>query len=173
MKSMKRFANIAGELFYTDGTVYVSLCNPNLYYIKGQDEFEELPMPAEVGDKIYTYDDRQVRIQPAFYGNGCIAILAVPIDAEDDYDYNVLTVNLNEMKLMSFSAFAYLDVNKEPESLDFLVNNGFAEKLPLSKSSGFVTYPAVYVDLLKLCVIAPDKFESVKSLLPELENYYD
>lgn len=169
---MKRFANIKGELFYTDGTVYVSLCNPNVYYIKGQDDFEELPMPKNE-DKTYVIEDRNVKIQPAFYNNGCIAVIAVPVDAEDPYDYFTLTVNLYEMNLMSFSPFIYADVNNVPESLDFLVNNGFASKLPMSRQSGFVSYPAIAVDLLKMCAIAPEKFEEMTSLLPDLECYIE
>lgn len=168
---MKRFANIKGDLFYTDGTIYVSVCNPNVYYIKGQDEFEELPMPKKE-DKTYTLEDTQVRLEPAFYGNGCIAIIAIPIDAEGPYDYFTLTVNLNEVPLMSFSPFIYADINNVPESLDLLVNNGLARKLPMSRQSGFVTYPAIAVDLLKMCVIAPEKFEQMTRLLPELERYY-
>lgn len=169
---MKRFANIKGELFYTDGTVYVSLCNPNIYYIKGQDKFEELPMPKKE-DKTYTIDGTQVRIEPAFYSNGCIAILAIPVDSDDPYDYFTLTVNLYEMNLMSFSSFIYADVNNVPESVDFLVKNGFAQKLPMSRQNGLVTYPAIAVDLIKLYVIAPDKFERMTDLLPDLENYYN
>lgn len=168
---MKRFANIKGDLFYTDGTVYVSVCNPNIYYIKGQDEFEELPMPKNE-DKTYVIEDRKVKIQPAFYNNGCIAVIAVPVDAEDTYDYFTLTVNLYDMNLMSFSPFIYADINNVPESLDFLVENGFACKTPMSRQSGFVTYPAVAVNLLKMYAIAPERFEQMTNLLPDFENYY-
>lgn len=65
----------------------------------------------------------------------------------------------------------YADINNVPESLDFLVKNGFARKTPMSRQSGFVTYPAVAVDLLKMCAIAPEKFEEMTSLLPDLECY--
>lgn len=167
---MKRFANIQGDLFYTDGIVYVSVCNPNIYYIKGQDEFEELPMPKKE-DKTYTLEGRQVRIEPAFYRNGCIAVIAIPVDTEDPYDYHMLTVNLNTVPMMSFSPFIYADINNVPESLDLLVNSGLARKLPMSRQSGFVSYPAIAVDLLKMCAIAPEKFEEMTSLLPDLECY--
>lgn len=131
---MKRFANINGELFITDETVYVSLCNPNLYYIKGIDTFEELPMPSNE-DKIFTYKRKKVKIRPAFYRNGCIAILAIPEESEDSFDYYTLTVNLYEMNLMSFSSFVYVDINNEPEALDFLIENGIAEKTPFTKQN--------------------------------------
>lgn len=169
---MKRFANINGQLFITDETVYVSLCNPNLYYIKGIDTFEELPMPSNE-DKIFTYKRKKVKIRPAFYENGCIAILAIPEESEDSFDYYILTVNLYEMNLMSFSSFIYVDINNEPEALDFLVENGIAEKTPFTKQSGFVEYPAISVNLLKMCSIAPEKFLEMTSLIPEPEDYYN
>lgn len=169
---MKRFANINGQLFITDETVYVSLCNPNLYYIKGIDTFEELPMPSNE-DKIFTYKRKKVKIRPAFYRNGCIAILAIPEESEDSFDYYTLTVNLYEMNLMSFSSFVYVDINNEPEALDFLVENGIAEKTPFTKQNGFVEYPAISVNLLKMCSITPEKFLEMTSLIPEPEDYYN
>lgn len=169
---MKRFANINGELFITDETVYVSLCNPNLYYIKGIDTFEELPMPSNE-DKIFTYKRKKVKIRPAFYRNGCIAILAIPEESEDSFDYYTLTVNLYEMNLMSFSSFVYVDINNEREALDFLIENGIAEKTPFTKQNGFVEYPAISVNLLKMCSIAPEKFLEMTNLIPEPEDYYN
>lgn len=83
----------------------------------------------------------------------------------------MLTVNLNTVPMMSFSPFIYADINNVPEGLDLLVNSGLARKLPMSRQSGFVSYPAIAVDLLKMCAIAPEKFEEMTSLLPDLECY--
>ena len=60
---------------------------------------------------------------------------------EDEDEYIVLSVNLEEMDALGLPDRTFIDVNHYPEAMEFLVKNGLATDSEYKRRSGFVEYP--------------------------------
>ena len=138
---------------------YVNIANMMIVFETGEDEFEIIPIDESLKEKIYMYKEREVRLAPSLYPNGWLAITV-----ENPYDKNdfiVLSTNIESMPAMGLPDRVFVDCNNEPEALEFLVKNGFAEETGYSRQSGFVSYPMVIVDLALIYQHAPEAFSTI------------
>lgn len=92
-------------------------------------------------DKIYEYKGLQVRLRPQIYTNGRLALYLEPVTAKRDFF--VLTKNLKELNAQGLPDRAYVDIDNEPEALNFLEANGLATNTGYTRRSGWVQYPMV------------------------------
>lgn len=80
------------------------------------------------------YHNKKFNVKATQYYNGNLAILL----AGSNGDYDVISTNFD---FLGIKGAAYVDVNNFPDIEDLLLKTGIAEKTPLTKQSGFVTYP--------------------------------
>lgn len=143
----------------TDIVSYVNLANMMIVFETGEDEFEIIPIDESLKEKIYTYQGREVCLVPALYSNRWLALAAA--DPNDKRDFRVLTTNIEGNLALGVPDRVFVDCNNEPEALEFLVKNGFAEETGYSRQSGFVSYPMVTVDLAFIYQHAPEVFNNI------------
>ena len=65
---------------------------------------------------------------------------------EDEDEYIVLSVNLEEMDALGLPDRTFIDVNNYPDALDFLVENRLATDSGYKRRSGFRGIPYGYVE---------------------------
>lgn len=138
---------------------YCSVDNPMLSFTEGEDEFEIIPPDESYRKKIYTYRGCEVRVEPAIYDNGWLAIRVVNIRNLDDYEF--LTTNLDDPDAFGLPARTFVDCNNHPEALRFLEENGLAKNANYQRQSGFVNYPMVIADLSLLYQHNPEVFQFI------------
>lgn len=80
-----------------------------------------------------------------YIDNGRLAIGANTTLGEP---FGLFTININDGPLAENEA--YIDTNNMPNAVDFLVNNGLAERTNRVGKSGFCTYPVVKIFLDKI-----------------------
>lgn len=150
------------HLCYRNDDSYIDVSMPILNFTEGEDNFEISSPDWLCRDQIYEYDGRKVRVTPAFYDNGWPAICIV--NPDDEGDYELLTVNLVTMDAIGLPNRTFVDCNNQPEALDFLVKNGFAVDTGYKRRSGFIDYPMVNIDLVRLYQHRPDAFQQANIL---------
>lgn len=107
--------------------------------------------------KTYPYHKRKLKLVPGFYPNGWLALsLEVPKTGEA---YTVLTVNLEDFPAFGIPDKAFVDINNNPEAMDFLIRYNLAEDTGYRRRSGWVEYPMVKLNLPELYRISPAYFE--------------
>lgn len=94
---------------------------------------------------------------PEFYRNGWLALTLVMVEDEDEYI--VLSVNLEEMDALGLPDRTFIDVNHYPEAMEFLVKNGLATDSEYKRRSGFVEYPMAMLNLPLLYQHNPQIFQ--------------
>lgn len=108
--------------------------------------------------KVYLYRGRKVRVTAGLYPNGW---LAVSVSSPRSANYEALTVNLEDMEALGLPANTFVDCNKHPEALAFLIKNKLARDAKYKRLSGFVEYPMVFVDLALLYQHDPETFQEI------------
>lgn len=95
-----QFAIVRSEnreyLCYKAGEAYVDASNPMIAFAAGEDEFEIVEPDSSFRQKEYEFRGEQYYLVPEFYRNGWLALTLVMVEDEDEYI--VLSVNLEEMK---------------------------------------------------------------------------
>ena len=87
----------------------------------------------------YIFEGRHITLKVTTYqNNDTLALLAYYDDEEEDFD--VLTVNLNNPMLQSDNT-AFIDTNNIPWAERFLKESGIGEPTGACQQSGFCTYP--------------------------------
>lgn len=142
-----------------DEETYYCVDNPMLSFTEGEDEFEIIPPDMSYRKKIYKYKGRKVRVEPAIYENGWLAISVVNTRNSDDYEY--LTTNLGDPDAFGLPAHTFVDCNNHPDALRFLEENGLAKNANYQRQSGFVNYPMVIADLALLYQHNPEVFQFI------------
>ena len=105
----------------------------------------------------YPYHKRKLKLVPGFYPNGWLALsLEVPKTGEA---YTVLTVNLEDFPAFGIPERAFVDINNNPEAMDFLIRYNLAGDTGYRRRSGWVEYPMVKLNLPELYRISPVSFE--------------
>lgn len=150
-------------LCYRNDNTYVDVSMPMLNFSKEEDEFEILSPDSSYRNRIYEYNGQEMRVEPAFYSNGWPAICV--INQDDENDYEVLTVNLEELDAIGVPNRTFVDCNNHPEAMEFLVKNGFATDTGYKRRSDFIEYPLVQVNLVKLYQHNPEVFGNVNIIM--------
>ena len=139
------------------GNSYCDVSCPITEFIEGEDEFEIIAPDPQYLNKIYKYRGRKVKVAPTFYENGWPAIALT--DPKDDYNYDIITVNLETMPAMAIPNRAFIDCNNHPHGLQFLTSTGLANNTGYRRHNGFVSYPMVTLNLALLYQHDPDAFK--------------
>ena len=142
---------------HEDGS-YSDVSYPMMAFNEGEDDFKVLKTERSHPERTYTYREKELRLVPGFYPNGWPALmLEVPDGGET---YTVLTVNLEECPASGIPDRAFVDVNNNPEAMEFLIRNKLAEDTGYRRMSGWVEYPMVRLNLPELYRISPESFEN-------------
>lgn len=99
--------------------------------------------------KQFKFEGRYITLKAtAYQNNDTLALMAIYDDDEDDFD--ILTVNLNNDMLQSDST-AFIDTNNISWAERFLIETGIGEPTGVHQPSGFWTYPLyrISTELLK------------------------
>lgn len=145
-------------LCYKAGEAYVDASNPMIAFATGEDEFEIVEPDSSFRQKEYEFRGEQYYLVPEFYRNGWLALTLVMVEDEDEYI--VLSVNLEEMDALGLPDRTFIDVNHYPEAMEFLVKNGLATDSEYKRRSGFVEYPMAMLNLPLLYQHNPQIFKS-------------
>ena len=123
-----QFAIVRSEnreyLCYKAGEAYVDASNPMIAFTAGEDEFEIVEPDSSFRQKEYEFRGERYYLVPRFYRNGWLALILVMVEDEDEYI--VLSVNLEEMDALGLPDRTFIDVNNYPDALDFLVETRLA-----------------------------------------------
>ena len=122
-----------------------------------EDEFEIVEPDSSFRQKEYEFRGEQYYLVPEFYRNGWLALTLVMVEDEDEYI--VLSVNLEEMDALGLPDRTFIDVNHYPEAMEFLVKNGLATDSEYKRRSGFVEYPMAMLNLPLLYQHNPQIFQ--------------
>ena len=156
-----QFAIVRSEnreyLCYKAGEAYVDDSNPMIAFAAGEDEFEIVEPDSSFRQKEYEFRGEQYYLVPEFYRNGWLALTLVMVEDEDEYI--VLSVNLEEMDALGLPDRTFIDVNHYPEAMEFLVKNGLATDSEYKRRSGFVEYPMAMLNLPLLYQHNPQIFQ--------------
>ena len=144
-------------LCYKAGEAYVDASNPMIAFATGEDEFEIVEPDSSFRQKEYEFRGEQYYLVPEFYRNGWLALTLVMVEDEDEYI--VLSVNLEEMDALGLPDRTFIDVNHYPEAMEFLVKNGLATDSGYKRRSGFVEYPMAMLNLPLLYQHNPQIFQ--------------
>ena len=147
-------------LCYKAGEAYVDASNPMIAFATGEDEFEIVEPDSSFRQKEYEFRGEQYYLVPAFYRNAWLALTLVMVEDEDEYI--VLSVNLEEMDALGLPDRTFIDVNHYPEAMEFLVKNGLATDSEYQRRSGFVEYPMAMLNLPLLSPPNPHIFQQAK-----------
>ena len=55
---------------------------------------------------------------------------------------------------------AFIDINNNPEAMEFLIRNSLAEDAGYRRKSGWVEYPMAKLNLAELYRLSPESFEN-------------
>lgn len=156
-----QFAIVRSEnreyLCYKAGEAYVDASNPMIAFTAGEDEFEIVEPDSSFRQKEYEFRGERYYLVPRFYRNGWLALILVMVEDEDEYI--VLSVNLEEMDALGLPDRTFIDVNNYPDALDFLVENRLATDSGYKRRSGFVEYPMAMLNLPLLYQHNPQIFQ--------------
>lgn len=162
MKNMEiQFVIVRSEnreyLCYKAEDVYVDVSNPMIAFTEGEDVFEVAEPDNSFIRKEYEFRGERYYLVPRFYGNGWLALTLASV--EDEQEYIVLSVNLEEMDALGLPDRTFMDVNHYPEAMEFLIANGLATDSGYRRRSGFVEYPMAMLNLPLLYRHDPQVFQ--------------
>lgn len=158
------------HLCYKDEGCFVDVSFPMLAFTAGEDDFEIVKCNRPYSGKRFLYHGRQLSIVPEMYRNGWPALYLK--DPETDEPYTVLTVNLESEPAFSLPDKAFIDINNNPDAMEFLLSNRLAEDTGYRRQSGWVSYPMVTLNLPELYRLDPPAFHSMLNVCqsPEWKN---
>ena len=131
-----------------------------MLFVEGEDDFMVVQPNLNPPDRIFRYQEKELRLVPEFYQNGW---LALSLENPDNQElYTILTVNLEEMPAFGIPDKAFIDINNNPEALDFLTRHGLAEDTGYSRQSGWINYPMVKLNLPVIYKLNPFAFQKIE-----------
>mgnify|MGYP000834227529 CR=1 FL=1 len=140
---------------------FVAVHNQMLSFTEMEDEFEIVPTDKSYRDKLYIYQGQAVRLVPQIYRNGWLALCLELADTEEPY--TILTVNLEETDAIGLPDKAFIDINNNPDAMEFLIANKLAEDTGYKRQSGWVDYPMVKLNMPSLYRLDPAGFHKIIS----------
>lgn len=155
--SIVRSENVE-HLCYKVDAVYVDVSNPMMFFTVDEDEFEVVIPDYSFMKKEYEFRGERYYLVPRFYGNGWLALTLAMV--EDEQEFIVLSVNLEEMDALGLPDHTFIDINHYPEAMEFLVANGLATDSGYRRRSGFVEYPMTMLNLPLLYQHNPHSFQN-------------
>ena len=155
--------------YKANDTTYVDASNPMMTFTAGEDKFEIVEPDKSFAHKEYEFRGARYYLVPQFYRNGWLALILAMVEDEDEYI--VLSVNLEEMDALGLPDRTFIDVNNYPDALDFLVKNGLAADSGYRRKSGFVEYPMAMLKLPLLYQHNPQIFQKANIELFECDVY--
>lgn len=155
--SIVRLENVE-HLCYKVDAVYVDVSNPMMFFTVDEDEFEVVIPDFSFMKKEYEFRGERYYLVPRFYGNGWLALTFAMV--EDEQEFIVLSVNLEEMDALGLPDRTFIDINHYPEAMEFLVANGLATDSGYRRRSGFVEYPMAMLNLPLLYQHNPQSFQN-------------
>lgn len=157
-----KFAIVRSEnvehLCYKVDAVYVDVSNPMMFFTVDEDEFEVVIPDFSFMKKEYELRGERYYLVTRFYGNGWLALTLAMV--EDEQEFIVLSVNLEEMDALGLPDRTFIDINHYPEAMEFLVANGLATDSGYRRRSGFVEYPMAMLNLPLLYQHNPQSFQN-------------
>ena len=123
------------HLCYREEECFVDVSYPMVTFTKGEDDFEIVKWPA--------------------------LSLKDPVTHEI---YTVLTVNLEDKAAFSLPDRAFVDINNNPDAMEFLLSNKLAEDTGYRRQSGRVSYPMVTLNLPTFYRLDPHAFSAILNI---------
>ena len=115
-----------------------------------------IPVRTGMARHIHTIK-KKLKLVPGFYPNGWLALsLEVPKTGEALYGTDRQSGGLSGLRIPDK---AFVDINNNPEAMDFLIRYNLAEDTGYRRRSGWVEYPMVKLNLPELYRISPAYFE--------------
>ena len=145
--------------YRVENDIFVAVHNQMLSFTEMEDEFEIVPTDKSYRDKLYIYQGQAVRLVPQIYRNGWLALCLELADTEEPY--TILTVNLEEMDAIGLPDKAFIDINNNPDAMEFLVLNNLATDTGYRRGSGWGEYPMVHVNLPLVFQHCPESFNRI------------
>lgn len=152
-------AENADYLCHHANGIYVDVSNPMRTFVAGEDKFRLIEPDRSLERKEYRFRGQNCYLVPRFYANGWLALLLQSV--EDESEYIVLSVNLEEMDALGLPDRTFIDVNHYPDAMAFLSANGLATDSGYKRRSGFVEYPMVMLNLALIYQHFPKTFQEV------------
>lgn len=143
-------------LCHKDGECFVDVSCPMRAFTAGEDDFEIVKCNRPFSGRTFPYHDRHLSIVPEIYHNGRLALCLK--DPKTDELYTILTVNLENDPAFALPDRAFIDINNNPEAMEFLLSNSLAEDTGYRRRSGWVSYPMVTLNLPELYRLNPPAF---------------
>ena len=126
-------------------------------FTEGEDEFKIQESGKKRCERTFRYHGKEFRLVTGFYPNGWPVL---SLESPDNGElYTVLTVNLEDSPAFGIPDQAFIDINNNPEAMDFLIRYNLAEDTGYRRRSGWVEYPMVKLNLPELYRISPAYFE--------------
>lgn len=147
----------ASYLCHKENEVYMDVSDPMNAFVAGEDDFQIVEPDYSFAQKKYEFREKHWYFVPRFYNNGWPALTLENVEDEDDYI--VLSVNLEEMDALGVPDRTFMDVNHYPDAMEFLTANGLATDSGYRRRSGFVEYPMIMLDLPLLYQHNPRSFQ--------------
>lgn len=144
-------------LCYKAGEAYVDVSNPMIVFTAGDDVFEIVNPDSSFTRKEYKFNGERYYLVPRFYGNGWLALTLASV--EDEQEFIVLSVNLEEMDAFGLPDRTFIDVKHYPEAMEFLETNGLATDSGYKRRRVFVEYPMAMLNLPLLYQHNPQDFQ--------------
>ncbi len=104
-----------------DEECFIDVSYPMMTFAEGEDEFEIVKCNRPMADKTFLYQGRHLSIVPNMYQNGWLALCLK--DSKTDELYTTLTVNLVDETAFSLPDRAFIDINNNPDAMEFLISN--------------------------------------------------
>lgn len=142
-----------------DEECFIDVSYPMMTFAEGEDAFEIVKCNRPMADKTFLYQGRHLSIVPNMYQNGWLALCLK--DPKTDELYTTLTVNLLDETAFSLPDRAFIDINNNPDAMEFLISNKLAEDTGYRKQSGWVNYPMVKLNLPSLYRLNPAAFNRI------------
>lgn len=143
-------------LCHKNGECFVDVSCPMRAFTAGEDDFEIVKCNRPFSGKTFPYHDRHLSIVLEIYHNGWLALCLK--EPKTDELYTVLTVNLENVPAFALPDRAFIDINNNPDAMEFLLSNRLAKDTGYRRQSGWVSYPMVTLNLPELYRLNPPAF---------------
>ena len=134
--------------YRVENDTFVAVHNQMLSFTEKEDEFEIVPTDKSYRDKLYIYQGQAVRLVPQIYRNGWLALCLELVDTE-------------ETDAIGLPDKAFIDINNNPDAMEFLVLNNLVTATGYRRGSGWVEYPMVHVNLPLVFQHCPESFNRI------------
>lgn len=150
------------HLCYREEECFVDVSYPMVTFTKGEDDFEIVKCDHPSMEETFLYQESRLSIVIEMYHNGWPALsLKAPVTHEI---YTVLTVNLEDKAAFSLPDRAFVDINNNPDAMEFLLSNKLAEDTGYRRQSGWVSYPMVTLNLPTFYRLDPHAFSAILNI---------